>query len=97
MAAISTISSKAQITLPLEVRDRLGVKSGDRVEFVFEDGHTVIRPLREEGNPFEKYIGAFPAFSTRQEVLDWVSDLRDDEDRIADLKEIRESLERKGQ
>ena len=37
-------------------------KSGDRVEFVFENGHTVIRPVREEGNTFEKYVGRFLPF-----------------------------------
>jgi len=95
MGRTSTISSKGQITVPLEVRQRLGVKNGDRVEFVFEDGLTVLRPAREEGNMFEKYVGAFPAFSTRQEILDWTSEIRDDEERIADLKEIRESMNQK--
>ena len=35
MARSSTISSKGQIkTVPLEIRKRLGLKQGDRVEFV---------------------------------------------------------------
>ncbi len=34
MARSSTISSKGQITVPLEIRNRLGLKKGDRVEFV---------------------------------------------------------------
>ena len=33
----STLTSKGQITLPKEVRTRLGVRPGDRVEFVIED------------------------------------------------------------
>lgn len=36
MAASTKISSKGQITVPVEVRRRLGVKQGDRVEFVVE-------------------------------------------------------------
>jgi AbrB family looped-hinge helix DNA binding protein len=30
----STISSKGQITVPQEIRRRLGLETGDRVEFV---------------------------------------------------------------
>ena len=32
--ATATLTSKGQITIPLEVRRKLGVDSGDRVEFV---------------------------------------------------------------
>jgi AbrB family looped-hinge helix DNA binding protein len=34
--ATATITSKGQITLPKEVREALGVGTGDRVEFVAE-------------------------------------------------------------
>ena len=33
----ATITSKGQITLPKEVREALGVTTGDRVEFVAEE------------------------------------------------------------
>ena len=75
----SILSSKGQITLPLEVRHRLGLKQGDRVEFVFEEGRTVVRPVRSDRNPFEGYLGALPAFSSQEEVNAWVRDLRDDD------------------
>src|ERR1035441_1071275 len=79
MPASSTVSSKGQVTVPIEVRHRLGLREGDRVEFVFEDGRTVLRPARTEKNPFTAYLGAFPAFSSREEINAWISDLRDDD------------------
>lgn len=74
----STISSKGQVTVPLEVRKRLGLRQGDRVEFVVDKGHTTIRPARSPENPFTKYIGALRAFSNLRQINAWVSDLRDD-------------------
>jgi len=51
----STISSKGQITVPQQIRDRLGLSAGDRVEFVVEGDRTVIRPARTVTNPCSKY------------------------------------------
>lgn len=75
----STISSKGQITVPLEVRKRLGLKAGDRVEFVIEEGRTTLRPERPPENPFLKYVGALPAFSSIAEINKWVRTLRDED------------------
>jgi len=62
MARFSTISSKGQITVPLEDNDR-----------------TTIRPARAPENPFLKYIGALPAFSSIHEANACVRTLRDEE------------------
>jgi len=41
----STITSKGQTTIPKEVRDRLGLHPGDKIDFVFDvDGQLVIKP-----------------------------------------------------
>jgi AbrB family looped-hinge helix DNA binding protein len=79
MAPQSTISSKGQITVPLEIRRRLGLKEGDRVEFVVQGDWTILRPARPEKNPFEKYAGALPAFQSKGEINAWVRSLRDEE------------------
>ena len=77
----STISSKGQITVPREVRKRLGLEPGDRVEFVQEEGRTVIRPARSETNPFEKYIGILGPFPGGEEgIKAWIDDMRSDKD-----------------
>ena len=41
----ATITSKGQITIPVEVRREMGVSVGDRVDFVrMEDGHFAVVP-----------------------------------------------------
>jgi antitoxin PrlF len=74
----AVLSSKGQITLPQEVRQRLGLKQGDRVEFVLEEGVTVLRPARKVTNPFEAYAGALRSFKDKAEINSWVANLRDD-------------------
>ena len=78
MTRSSTLTSKGQITIPRVVRNRLGLKRGDRVEFVMEEGRTTLRPARAAENPFLKYVGALPAFRSVREVNAWIQSLRDD-------------------
>jgi antitoxin PrlF len=81
MSHFSTITSKGQLTVPQEIRKRLGLETGDRVEFVVEEGRTVIRPARGEVNPFEKYIGILGPFPGGEEgIKAWIDDMRSDED-----------------
>ena len=43
--ATSTMTTKGQVTIPLDVRRRLGLDAGDRIEFVeIEDGMFAIKP-----------------------------------------------------
>ena len=45
----ATLTSKGQITIPIEVRQRMGLSAGDRVEFVELDGGTfAIRPAIDD-------------------------------------------------
>jgi antitoxin PrlF len=81
MNHFSTMSSKGQLTIPLEIRKRLGLDTGDRVEFVVEDDRTVIRPARSETNPFEKFIGIAAPFPGGEDgIKAWIDDMRSDED-----------------
>ncbi len=42
----SRITSKGQTTIPLAVRESLGIKEHDRLVYELRDGEAVIRPLR---------------------------------------------------
>lgn len=44
----STLTSKGQITLPRAVRERLGVKQGDRVDFSVDGDRVLLRPVRAD-------------------------------------------------
>jgi AbrB family looped-hinge helix DNA binding protein len=45
----ATVTSKGQITIPLEVRQALGIEAGDRVEFVAQEKgvYTVVAATRD--------------------------------------------------
>ena len=51
----ATVTSKGQITIPQPVRERLRLKAGDRVDFVFSaEGSVILKPKRI---PFEHVQG----------------------------------------
>ena len=81
MVYSSTISSKGQVTVPQEIRNRLGLSPGDRVEFVVDGDQTVIRPARSGPNPFKKYAGILGTFPGGvEEINAWLRDLRDEDE-----------------
>jgi AbrB family looped-hinge helix DNA binding protein len=43
----SKVSSQNQITLPAEVRNKLGIGPGDKVVFIEEDDKVVIKSLKD--------------------------------------------------
>jgi AbrB family looped-hinge helix DNA binding protein len=78
----SSISSKGQVTVPLEIRSRLGLSPGDRVEFVIEGDQTVIRPSRDNPDPFAKQMGVLGPFPGGEAgIKAWIADMRDDDER----------------
>ena len=45
----STMTTKGQVTIPSDVRQRLGLDAGDRIEFVeIEDGMFAIKPAIDD-------------------------------------------------
>ena len=54
----STVTTKGQVTIPLEIRNRLGVKPGDRIRFRELDAGVVID---RQDNSVEAPFGALTA------------------------------------
>jgi antitoxin PrlF len=71
------VTDKGQITIPKQVRDALGLRAGDEVEFV-SDAAGVYR-LRKvlRTNPFAKYRGHLTGLAGRQPD-ELVDDVRGD-------------------
>jgi AbrB family looped-hinge helix DNA binding protein len=45
----ATLTSKGQITIPQDVRERLHLKTGSRVDFIVESsGQVILRPLHAD-------------------------------------------------
>ena len=55
----ATLTSKGQITIPLAVRQKLGLDTGDRVEFVeFAPGEFALKPATEDVRSLKGMIRA---------------------------------------
>ena len=55
----ATMTSKGQLTVPKEVRDRLGLKPGDKVELVLSGDHMVTMRKRRRLR-LEEVLGSLP-------------------------------------
>lgn len=54
--ATARITSKGQLTVPKIVRDRLGLRPGDELEFAQQANQLVVRKVVSD-SPFEAYVG----------------------------------------
>jgi AbrB family looped-hinge helix DNA binding protein len=71
------ITSKGQITVPIEVREALGVQPGDKLVFESYEEGIRVRPVREE-SPFAKFraIGNEGIASGRRGIGRWIRETR---------------------
>jgi AbrB family looped-hinge helix DNA binding protein len=77
------ITSKGQITVPVEIRKSLGVKSGDHLRFEPQEGG--FRVLRDsEKNVFEKWRGIGTGFPIEgkgpEAIVAFFREMRGDDD-----------------
>jgi AbrB family looped-hinge helix DNA binding protein len=71
------ITSKGQITVPIEVRRLLGVRAGDRLLFESDNNGVHIRPVRN-GSAFAKYAGiGNPGIPSGKKAINrWLREMR---------------------
>ncbi len=71
------VTSKGQVTIPREIRRRLGVRAGDKLEFE-EDAQGVRVKAVRDGSVFEKYrgIGTPGIGKGRKGIQKWLRELR---------------------
>ena len=74
----SSTVSEGQVTIPQEIRIRMGLKEGDRVEFVIDHGKTVLPTARSRHKRFDDYVGVLPQFKSIDEINAWVREIRED-------------------
>ena len=73
----ASITSKGQITVPLEVRKILGVRAGDKLMFESDQTGVRVRPVRTQST-FSKYRGmGNPGIGAgRKGIARWLRELR---------------------
>ena len=80
---LAKVTLRGQITIPAEIRKRLGVKDGDRVVFVEENGRIII-----ENAAMIALKSAQVAFAGEAESLG----LKDEQDVVAMVKDVRREV-----
>jgi len=74
----SRVTGRGRITVPPEIRRRLGLHAGDEIEFVAEERRTIVRRAPSKTDPFKKYQGALKGVSeNRREINAWLRDMRE--------------------
>jgi AbrB family looped-hinge helix DNA binding protein len=73
----ATITSKGQITVPVEVRKILGVRAGDKLMFEDDETGVRVRPVRSQST-FSKYRGiGNPGIGPgRKGIARWLREMR---------------------
>jgi AbrB family looped-hinge helix DNA binding protein len=66
----SSVSSKGQITIPVEVRERLGLRPGTMVRFELRDGGVLLRKGSEESHPVDQVFGCLKLSRSVDRSLD---------------------------
>ena len=77
---LAKITMRGQITIPVGIRNRLGVKDGDKVIFIEENGRVIIENAAMVAlqNAQESFAGEAERLGirTEQDVVDLVKEVR---------------------
>ena len=77
------VMSKGQVTIPKNIREALGVTTGDRVTFIFENGS--VRVINSAVYAMQKFQEQMTGqaektgFASEEDVADWITNTRREE------------------
>lgn len=71
----STITQRGQVTLPVEIRRKLDVNPGDRVEFTIEGDQVTVRPVKYT---LESAFGSVPPLSEPMDFEEMIRTAKED-------------------
>lgn len=60
MRCRATVSSKHQVTIPAEVRKRLGIGAGSKIEFIIDDDEVRLKPVTSSITDFFGFVPSRP-------------------------------------
>jgi AbrB family looped-hinge helix DNA binding protein len=66
----STISSKGQLTVPVELREKLGLEAGTVIEFEYRDGAIFMRKGPQADHPVDRLFGRLHLGKPVDELID---------------------------
>lgn len=64
----SRVTERGQVTIPKELRDRLGIRPGQELEFAEEDGRLILR-RRPEEHPVDRAFGILSDERSTDELM----------------------------
>ena len=77
------VMSKGQVTIPKNIREALGITTGDRVTFIFENGS--VRVINSAVYAMQKFQEQMKGqaekagFASEEDVADWITNTRREE------------------
>jgi AbrB family looped-hinge helix DNA binding protein len=66
----STMSSKGQLTVPIELREKLGLEAGTVIQFELRDGAILMRKGAQTSHPVDRVFGILDLGKPVDEILD---------------------------
>lgn len=66
----SVVSSKGQITLPVEVREKLGLAAGTAVQFEIREGGVLVRKGTGGVHPVDRVFGSLKLSAPVDDLID---------------------------
>jgi AbrB family looped-hinge helix DNA binding protein len=66
----STMSSKGQLTVPIELREKLGLEAGTVIRFELRDGAIFMRKGTQSDHPVDRLFGSLRLGKPVDELID---------------------------